>query len=98
MTKPKLLIIEDERSLQEVLSYNLVKEGFEVIVASDGQDGLRRVQSQQPDLVILDLMLPVIDGLEVRRTARRHFNSMNRTQTGLPTLTLTSVGVSSPVV
>jgi two-component system phosphate regulon response regulator PhoB len=70
MTKPKLLIIEDERSLQEVLTYNLEKEGFEVVVAADGHDGLRRVQSMQPDLVILDLMLPVIDGLEVCRQIR----------------------------
>jgi two-component system phosphate regulon response regulator PhoB len=70
MTKPKLLIIEDERSLQEVLTYSLEKEGFEVSVASDGQDGLRRVAAEQPDLVILDLMLPVIDGLEVCRQIR----------------------------
>lgn len=70
MTKPKLLIIEDERSLQEVLTYNLEKEGFEVVVAADGHDGLRRVQTFQPDLVILDLMLPVIDGLEVCRQIR----------------------------
>jgi two-component system phosphate regulon response regulator PhoB len=70
MTKPKLLIIEDERSLQEVLTYSLEKEGFEVTVASDGHDGLHRVQSMQPDLVILDLMLPVIDGLEVCRQIR----------------------------
>ncbi len=76
MTKPKLLIIEDERSLQEVLTYSLEKEGFEVIVASDGQDGLRRVASEQPDLIILDLMLPVIDGLEVCRQIR----SDSRTQ------------------
>jgi two-component system, OmpR family, phosphate regulon response regulator PhoB len=70
MTKPKLLIIEDERSLQEVLTYSLEREGFDVVVASDGQDGLQRVHSLQPDLVILDLMLPVIDGLEVCRQIR----------------------------
>ena len=70
MTKPKLVIIEDERSLQEVLTYNLEREGFEVTVASDGQEGLQRVQSLQPDLVILDLMLPLIDGLEVCRQIR----------------------------
>lgn len=70
MTKQKLVIIEDERSLQEILTYNLEKEGFDVIVASDGHDGLSRVQSLQPDLVILDLMLPVIDGLEVCRQIR----------------------------
>jgi two-component system, OmpR family, phosphate regulon response regulator PhoB len=70
MTKPKLLIIEDERTLQEVLKYNLEKEGFAVSVAADGQDGLRRVAAEQPDVVVLDLMLPLIDGLEVCRQIR----------------------------
>ncbi|WP_373652199.1 response regulator [Schlesneria sp. DSM 10557] len=70
MSKQKILIIEDERALQEVLSYNLEREGFEVALASDGQDGLRRLRSFEPDLVLLDLMLPVIDGLEVCRQLR----------------------------
>ena len=65
MSKQKILIVEDERSLIEVLSYNLTNEGFEVLTATDGQDGLRRAQRELPDLVILDLMLPVIDGLQV---------------------------------
>ncbi|MBA4029304.1 MAG: DNA-binding response regulator [Planctomyces sp.] len=70
MAKPKILLIEDERSLIDILTYNLEKEGFEVTSASDGQDGLRRAQAMTPDLVILDLMLPVIDGLEVCRQLR----------------------------
>lgn len=70
MSKQTILIIEDERSLLDVLTYNLKKEGFEVIAATDGQDGLRRAQSSLPDLAILDLMLPVIDGLQVCRQLR----------------------------
>lgn len=70
MVKQKVLIIEDERTLQEVLSYNLEREGFEVAVAGDGQDGLRKARSWEPDLILLDLMLPVIDGLEVCRQLR----------------------------
>lgn len=70
MSKPTILVIEDERSLGELLTYNLKREGFEVQHASDGQDGLRRAQTVLPDLIILDLMLPVIDGLEVCRTLR----------------------------
>jgi len=70
MSKQKLLIIEDERSLSEVLKYNMEKEGFEVATAADGQEGLRRAQLLQPDLVILDLMLPVIEGYEVCRQLR----------------------------
>jgi two-component system phosphate regulon response regulator PhoB len=70
MTKPKILIIEDERALQEVLTYNLEREGFDVAVAADGQDGLRRARAFEPDVILLDLMLPVIDGLEVCRQLR----------------------------
>jgi len=70
MTKPKILIIEDERSLIDILSYNLSREGFEVISASDGLDGLRRAQTAAPDLVVLDLMLPGLDGLQICRQLR----------------------------
>ena len=70
MAHKNILIIEDERPLAEVLSYNLRREGFEVLVAHDGQDGLRQVELKLPDLVILDLMLPVVDGLEVCRRIR----------------------------
>jgi two-component system phosphate regulon response regulator PhoB len=70
MSKQTILIIEDERALVEVLTYNLRKEGFEVHSATDGQDGLRRAQTSLPDLIILDLMLPVIEGLEVCRVLK----------------------------
>ncbi len=71
MSKPKVLVIEDERALVEVLSYNLEREGFEVFVAHDGQDGLRQAQIKLPDLIVLDLMLPVKGGLEVCREIRQ---------------------------
>jgi two-component system phosphate regulon response regulator PhoB len=70
MTRPRILIIEDERSLTEVLAYNLQREGFEALVAHDGEEGLRKAQTLLPDLVILDLMLPVLNGLEVCRELR----------------------------
>lgn len=65
MSTQTVLIIEDEPSLVEVLSYNLEKEGFEVLTANNGRDGLERARSALPDLVILDLMLPLVDGLQV---------------------------------
>ena len=65
MSKQTVLIVEDEPSLVEVLSYNLEKEGFEVLTANNGRDGLERARAALPDLVILDLMLPLIDGLQV---------------------------------
>src|SRR5438046_9921841 len=70
MVKPRILIIEDERGLTDVLTYNLQREGYEVTVAHDGQEGLRKAQMQLPDLIILDLMLPTLDGLEVCRELR----------------------------
>jgi len=70
MANPRILIIEDDRSLAEVVNYNLEQEGYEVIVAHDGQDGLYQAQLKTPDLVLLDLMLPVMDGLEVCRRLR----------------------------
>jgi two-component system phosphate regulon response regulator PhoB len=70
MPRPRILIIEDERALTDVLAYNLQREGYEVSVAHDGKEGLRKAQMQVPDLVILDLMLPGLDGLEVCRALR----------------------------
>jgi two-component system phosphate regulon response regulator PhoB len=70
MAKPRILIIEDERGLTDVLAYNLQKEGYETLVAHDGQEGLRKAQMQVPDLILLDIMLPGMDGLEICRTLR----------------------------
>jgi two-component system phosphate regulon response regulator PhoB len=70
MPKAKILIIEDDTSLAEVLDYNLSQEGYDTVVARDGQQGLREIQQRCPDLVVLDLMLPMIGGLEVCRLLR----------------------------
>jgi two-component system, OmpR family, phosphate regulon response regulator PhoB len=70
MPQTKVLVIEDDRSLAEVLAYNLKASGYEVLVATDGQDGLLKAQTKSPDIVVLDLMLPVVDGLDVCRRLR----------------------------
>lgn len=70
MTRPRVLIIEDEKALTEVLSYNLQREGYDPVVAFDGADGLRKAQTLLPELVLLDLMLPELGGLEVCRALR----------------------------
>ena len=70
MAKLKVLVVEDDRSLADVLNYNLKMAGYETIVAYDGQDGLLQAQIKSPDIVILDLMLPVIDGQDVCRRLR----------------------------
>jgi two-component system phosphate regulon response regulator PhoB len=71
MSRPKILVIEDERALVEILACNLEREGFEVLMAYDGQDGLRQAQLRLPDLIVLDLMLPLKPGLEVCREIRQ---------------------------
>jgi len=70
MAKPRILLIEDERGLTDVLSYNLTRAGYETLVAHDGTEGLRKAQMQLPDMVILDIMLPGVDGLEICRQLR----------------------------
>lgn len=70
MSKSKILIIEDDRSLASVLEYNLSSSGYESFCSFDGQDGLNQARLKQPDLILLDVMIPVMDGLEVCRSLR----------------------------
>ena len=70
MSKATVLIVEDDRSLAEVISYNLQREHYEVLLAHDGQDGITQALLKHPDIIILDLMLPIVDGLEVCKRLR----------------------------
>jgi phosphate regulon transcriptional regulator PhoB len=70
MAKRAVLVIDDEKDLIELVSYNLRKEGFEIASAPDGESGLAEAKRELPDIVIVDLMLPGIDGLEVCRRLR----------------------------
>lgn len=65
--KNRILIIEDERDIGELLEYNLQKEGYDTILANNGESGLKIARKEKPNLLILDLMLPGIDGLDVCR-------------------------------
>lgn len=84
MTAASVLIVEDEKNLVEALRYNLDKEGHEVYVAMDGEAGLESVRRDSPDLIILDVMLPRLDGLELCRIIRKESN--------VPVLMLTAKG------
>jgi two-component system phosphate regulon response regulator PhoB len=66
----RVLIVEDERDLVELLTYNLQREGYDTIVAHDGQEGLRKAQTHLPDLILLDIMLPGMNGTEICRAIR----------------------------
>ena len=71
MARERILLIEDEPDIAEVLQYNLEKEGFEVELAHRGDTGLEALRRQAPDLILLDLMLPGVDGLELTRLLKR---------------------------
>jgi two-component system, OmpR family, response regulator len=71
MAEYKILVVEDDATLNSVLSYNLKKEGYSTFAVFDGLQALQAARKEKPDLVILDLMLPGMDGLEVCRTLRK---------------------------
>lgn len=71
MSKKKIVVIEDEPDILEVLSYNLKREGYEVLTADDGIRGLALIRKEAPDLVLLDLMLPGMDGVEICSTIKK---------------------------
>ena len=70
MEKTKIVVVEDEADILEVIDYNLSKEGFDVSSSTDGLKGLALVQKEIPDLILLDLMLPGMDGIEICRTLK----------------------------
>jgi len=65
VSKAKILVVEDDRDIVELIEYNLRKEGYQVISAASGEEGLEMAKSEKPDIALLDLMLPGVDGLEV---------------------------------
>ncbi|SOD12750.1 response regulator transcription factor [Pedobacter xixiisoli] len=68
--KQKILIVDDEPDILELIEYNLKKEGYQVYLASNGQDGINVAKKVQPDLIILDIMMPKMDGIEACRLMR----------------------------
>ncbi|MDI9546203.1 MAG: response regulator transcription factor [Chloroflexota bacterium] len=70
----KVLVVEDEPALVDTLEYNLLKQGYEVVIAMDGAKALDMARRERPDVVVLDIMLPVMDGFEVCRILRQETN------------------------
>jgi len=75
MSGSKILVVEDDQTLLNVLKYNLVKEGYDVLTAADGVQALDVARSNRPDLIVLDIMLPKLDGFEVCRILRREMTT-----------------------
>jgi two-component system phosphate regulon response regulator PhoB len=93
MAKEKILVVDDEEDILELLRFNLSREGCQVFCASSGEEALRLVRSEIPDLMVLDLMLPGIDGLEVARRLKSDPNTKN-----LPVVMLTAKGEEADIV
>lgn len=93
MSKKSILVVEDEEDIQQLVSYNLVRAGFDVDCADTGEDALQRMRDKQPDLVLLDLMLPGVDGSEVCRSMR-----LDEQTREIPIIMLTAKGEDDDVM
>ncbi len=93
MAKESILVIDDEPDIVELVQYNFAREGFEVLCAEDGEIGLEQATTHKPDLILLDLMLPRMDGLGVCRELKNRRETRN-----IPILMLTAKGEESDVV
>lgn len=93
MSKGKILVVDDEEDILELVRYNLEKEGFRVVTSISGETAVRTAREEAYDLMILDLMLPGIDGLEVARTLKSEAKTRH-----LPILMLTAKGEEADVV
>ena len=91
--RPRVLVVEDEQDLQDLLCYNLERDGFDVACVGSGNLALSAIKSRMPDLVILDLMLPGIDGLEVCRRIKSDPQSAD-----IPVIMLTAKGEEADIV
>jgi two-component system alkaline phosphatase synthesis response regulator PhoP len=93
MAKEHIVVVEDEEDILELLRYNLMKEGYRVTGVLTGEEGLKAARSQPPDLIVLDLMLPGIDGFSVCRELK-----MDARTRDLPIIILTAKGEEADIV
>jgi two-component system phosphate regulon response regulator PhoB len=93
MAKQKILAVDDEEDILELLRFNLTKEGFTVVCAESGEEGLKTAHSQRPDLILLDLMLPGMDGLEVARRLKKEEATKD-----IPVIMVTAKGEEADIV
>lgn len=93
MRRPSILVVEDEDDIRELIELNLSREGYQVESVASGEDALRAVSESAPDLVLLDLMLPGVDGLEVCRRIKKNAATSN-----IPVVIVTAKGEEPDVV
>jgi two-component system phosphate regulon response regulator PhoB len=93
MAGEKILIVDDEKDILELIGYNLEREGYKIVKALSGEAALRSSRLEKPDLILLDLMLPGIDGLEVLKKIKKDSKTAN-----IPTVLLTAKGEEADIV
>ena len=93
MSDEKILVVEDEADILEIIAYNLGREGFRVVSSRDGEEGLELAEREDPDLILLDLMLPGMDGIEVCRRLKE-----DESAAGVPIIMVTAKGEESDIV
>jgi two-component system phosphate regulon response regulator PhoB len=93
MAREHVLIVEDDEDIQELIAYNLSREGFKTTITGSGEDALKKVRSERIDVVILDLMLPGMDGLDVCRSLKKDEKTAS-----VPVIMLTAKGEESDIV
>ncbi len=81
----KILAVDDEKNIVRLVQVNLERQGFQVVTASDGKEALKKVEEERPDLVVLDVMMPYMDGFEVLQNLRRNHSTRN-----IPVILLTA--------
>lgn len=92
--KIKVLIVEDDKFLAELISTKLTKEGFDIVLAGDGEAGLQQAISQKPHIILLDIMLPTMSGFEVLEALKKN---PDQTVANIPVLILSNFGQESKV-
>jgi len=93
MAKEHILVVDDEEDILELVRYNLIKEGYRVTTVASGEEALRSARAAQPDIVLLDLMLPGVDGLEVCRQLKRETKTQH-----VPIIMLSAKGEEADIV
>jgi two-component system alkaline phosphatase synthesis response regulator PhoP len=93
MAKEKILVVDDEEDILELLKFNLSREGYQVSCAASGEEALSQIRSKTPDLMVLDLMLPGTDGLEVTKSLKEDPETRN-----IPIVMLTAKGEEADIV
>ena len=88
----KIVIVEDDKFLRELITQKVLKEGYQVAEATDGEEGVTKIKEEKPDLVLLDLILPGIDGFEVLRQIKENAETSN-----IPVIILSNLGQKDDV-